>query len=148
MSTAADTAARGTVRVMRKYAAEPDRVFDAWLDPAKAGRFLFATPTGRMVKIEIDPRIGGKFLFIDRRDGTDVRHEGEYLEIDRPHRLSFSFSVPQYSAEKTTIRIDIAPLDLGSVVTLIHDGVFEDYIARTEQGWIMILNGLAETLMP
>ncbi len=143
-----NTAARGTVRVMRKYAAEPDRVFDAWLDPGKAGKFLFATPTGTMVKAEIAPHVGGKFLFIDRRDGIDVRHDGEYLEIDRPHRLVFSFWVPQYSMKKTTIQVQVCPLDLGSVVTLIHDGVLEDYIARTEQGWTMILNGLAETLMP
>jgi uncharacterized protein YndB with AHSA1/START domain len=144
----ADATTRGTVRVMRKLAAAPDRVFDAWLDPAKAGKFLFTTPTGTMAKAEIDPRVGGKFLFVDRRDGVDVRHEGEYLEIDRPYSLVFSFSVPQYSTEKTTVRVDIAPLDLGSVVTLTHDGVFEDYIARTEQGWTTILNGLAETLMP
>jgi len=143
-----NTAARRTVRVMRKYAADPDRVFDAWLDPGKAGRFLFATPTGTMGKTEIDPRVGGRFLFIDRRDGTDVRHEGEYLEIDRPHRLVFSFLVPQYSTDKSTIHVQVCPLDLGSVVTLTHDGVFEDYFARTEHGWTMILNGLAETLMP
>jgi uncharacterized protein YndB with AHSA1/START domain len=143
-----NTTARGTVRVMRKYAAEPDRVFDAWLDPGKAGRFLFATPAGTMVKTEIAPRVGGNFLFVERRDGTDVRHEGEYQEIDRPHRLVFSFCVPQYSTEKTTILVQVCPLDLGSVVTLTHDGVFEDYLASTEQGWTMILNGLAETLMP
>lgn len=143
-----NTTAGGTVRVMRKYAAEPDRVFDAWLDPGKAGKFLFATPAGTMVKTEIDPRVGGRFLFVDRRDGSDVRHEGEYLEIDRPHRLVFSFLVPQYSTEKTTIQVQICPLDLGSVLTLTHQGVFEDYIVRTELGWTMILNGLAETLMP
>ncbi len=144
----ADCTTRGIVRVMRKYAAEPERVFDAWMNPAKARRFLFATPAGRMVTAEIDPRVGGTFLFVDRRDGTDVRHEGEYLEIDRPHRLVFNFRVPQYSIEKTTIQVQICPLDLGSVVTLTHTGVLEDYLARTEQGWTMILNGLAETLMP
>jgi hypothetical protein len=37
---------------------------------------------------------------------------------------------------------------LGCVVTLTHEGVFEDFVTRTEQGWTMILNGLAETLMP
>ncbi|HTJ64350.1 MAG TPA: SRPBCC domain-containing protein [Alphaproteobacteria bacterium] len=147
-SAAASAPNRATVRVARKYAADQDRVFDAWLDPTKAAHFLFATPAGTMVKVEIDPRVGGRFRFVERRDGTDVEHRGEYLEIDRPHRLVFSFWVPQFSAEKTTIQLDFAPLDLGCVVTLTHEGVFEDFAARTEQGWTMILNGLAETLMP
>ena len=139
---------RATVRVPRKYAADQERVFDAWLDPAKASRFLFATPTGRMIKAEIDPHLGGRFLFVERRDGTDVEHHGQYLEIDRPHRLVFSFWLPQYSSEKTVVELDFAPLDLGCVITLTHEGVYEDFIARTEHGWTMILNGLAETLMP
>jgi uncharacterized protein YndB with AHSA1/START domain len=143
-----NTVPRGTVRVSRKYAADQDRVFDAWLDPAMAAHFLFATPTGTMVKAEIDPQVGGRFLFVERRDGMDVEHHGEYLEIDRPHRLVFAFWVPQFSAEKTTVQLDFAPLDLGCVVTLTHEGVFEDFVTRTEQGWTIILNGLAETLMP
>ena len=143
-----NTAPRVTVRVTRRFSAVPERVFDAWLDPAKAGRFLFATPTGTMVKVETDPRPGGAFTFVDRRDGVDVVHSGKYLTVERPSGLTFTFSVPQFSADSTTVRIDIAPVDLGCVLTLSHDGVYEDYAGRTESGWTTILNGLAEALMP
>ena len=86
-----------TVRVTRRFSASPERVFDAWLDPAKARTFLFATKTGEMVKAETDPRVGGRFTFTDRRDGVDVDHMGEYLTIDRPRKLVFTFVVPLYS---------------------------------------------------
>lgn len=135
------------VRVTHRYDAAPEKVFDAWLDPKIAGRFLFATPDGQMVKAEIDPRVGGHFNFTDRRpDMGDVEHVGSYLEIDRPRRLVFDFAVPAYEATKTVVTIEIAPSGSGSELTLTHDGVFEQYVTQTQQGWGMILDGLANAL--
>ena len=70
------------VRVTRRFGASPERVFDAWLDPERAGRFLYATAEGEMVRVEIDARVGGRFVIVERRDGQDVEHTGEYLEIE------------------------------------------------------------------
>jgi uncharacterized protein YndB with AHSA1/START domain len=126
--------------------AAPERVFDAWLDPARAGKFLFATATGRMVRVAIDARVGGRFAFVDRRDGEDVEHVGEYLEIDRPRRLVFIFAVPKFSAQATRVAIDIVPAGSGCTLTLAHEGVLPDYADRTEVGWTGILDGLAGAL--
>jgi len=134
------------VRVHRRFDASAERVFDAWLDAERAAKFLFATPTGVMVRSEIDARVGGRFCFVDRRDGVDVEHVGTYLEIDRPHRLVFEFGVPQFSAELTRVSIDIVALGTGCELTLTHEGVLLDYVDRTRQGWTGILEGLAGAL--
>jgi uncharacterized protein YndB with AHSA1/START domain len=137
----------GQVRATHRYEAAPETVFDAWLDPKIAGRFLFATPTGHMIRAEIDPRVGGLFNFTDRRpDMGDVEHVGSYLEIDRPRRLVFDFAVPAYDPTKTVVTIEIVPSGSGCELTLTHDGVFEQYVTRTRQGWGMILEGLAKAL--
>ena len=136
-----------TVRVTHRYAQSPERVFDAWLDPAIARKFLFTTPTGEMVRAEVDARVGGGFTFTDRRDGQDVDHVGTYKAIDRPRRLVFSFGVPLYSAEMTEVEIDIAPTDDGGAeLTLTQRNILPDYLERNVQGWTMILNGLAAAL--
>ena len=135
-----------TVGVVRRFDASPERVFSPWLDPKMAAKFLFATPTGRMMRAEIDARVGGKFTFVDRRDGEDIEHIGEYLEIARPHRLAFTFAVPKFSSQRTTVSIDIVPGGAGCTVTLTHAGVLPDYASRTEEGWTRILDGLAAAL--
>jgi uncharacterized protein YndB with AHSA1/START domain len=140
------TPSRVSIRVTRAFGASLERVFDAWLDPARAAKFLFATPTGAMVRAEIDPRVGGRFCFVDRRDGEDIEHVGTYLEIDRPRRLVFSFGMPKFSSELARVTVEIASRGSGRELTLTHDGVLPDYAARTEGGWRMILDSMANAL--
>jgi len=133
------------LRITRQFDAPAERVFDAWLDPKTAGRWLFATPTGKMTRVEIDARVSGKFLLI-RRDGDDVEHVGEYLEIDRPRRLVFTFKVPKYSSENTRVTVEITPAGSGCELTLTHHNVLPEWNDRTREGWTMILNSLAGQL--
>jgi uncharacterized protein YndB with AHSA1/START domain len=140
------TDVRPIVRVTHPFEASAERVFDAWLDPKTAGRWLFATPTGQMVRVEIDARVGGRFIFVDRREGEDIEHCGEYLDIDRPRRLVFAFGVPKYSPEMTHVRIEIVPREAGCQLTLTHEGVLPEYTSRTQAGWTEILARLAAVL--
>jgi uncharacterized protein YndB with AHSA1/START domain len=137
------SAALPRVVVTRRYAAAPERVFDAFLDVSIARHFLFATANGEMITAEIDARVGGRFTFTERRpDMGDVRHIGEYLEIERPRRLVFTFGVPQFDPRMTTVRNEIRPDGDGCELTLVNDGVPPDYAERTQDGWSRILAGL------
>ncbi|HSN16621.1 MAG TPA: SRPBCC domain-containing protein [Gammaproteobacteria bacterium] len=135
-----------TVRVTRRFKASPERVFDAWLDPVKAKTFLFATPTGEIVKADIDARVGGRFSIVDRRDGMDVEHTGEYLELVRPRRLKFTFRVPKFSAADSWVTLDIMPVDGGCELILTHEGVLAEYADKTPEGWGMIFDRLTASL--
>ncbi len=135
-----------TVRVTRRFKASPEQVFDAWLDPDKAQRFLFAVPGGEIVRTDIDARVGGGFSIVDRRDGEDVEHVGRYLEIDRPRRLKFTFRVPKYSSADSWVTLDIAPVAGGCELTLTHEGVLVDFADKTPEGWGMIFDALTALL--
>ncbi|HEX5110037.1 MAG TPA: SRPBCC family protein [Vicinamibacterales bacterium] len=133
-----------TVQVVRRFDAAPERVFDAWLDPAKAKRFLFTAPGGEIVRCEIDARVGGTFTIVDRRGSEDIVHTGQYLEIRRPRRLAFTFFVERYSTRPDHVAIDIVPVDSGCELTLIHEMSPDaaEYENQTREGWTMILDGL------
>jgi uncharacterized protein YndB with AHSA1/START domain len=125
----------------------PERVFDAWLDPQVARRFLFATPTGEMIQADVDARVGGKFVFVDRRpDMGDVLHTGEYLEIDRPKRLVFTFGVPAFDPGYTRVEVEITPTAAGCDVHLTQRDVPDEWADRSKQGWSMILDALEAAL--
>lgn len=140
------------VIVTHHYDLPAEQVFDAFLDVETARRFLFATATGEMIRAEIDATVGGRFTFTDRRPdmgqstGGDVLHTGQYLEIDRPCRLVFTFAVPQFSPAYTKVTVEIAPAGDGCDLTLTHDGVPPEYAERNVEGWGKILAGLAPAM--
>ena len=135
--------------VSRDIAASPERVFDAWIDPAVARRFLFATPDGEMLTCEIDARVGGRGLIVERRASGDARHRLLFEEIDRPRRLVFLFAAdPAEEGQWTRVTIEIAASPPGARLTLTHemDPAWAAYEEQTRHGWTMILDTLSRTI--
>jgi uncharacterized protein YndB with AHSA1/START domain len=135
--------------VTRDIAVPPEAVFDAWLDPAIARHFLFATSDGEMLACEIDARVGGRALIVERRASGDAHHHLLFDEIDRPRRLVFRFRAdPAKEGEWTRVTIDFAPHEGGTRLTLTHemDPAWTAYEQQTRKGWTMILASLATIL--
>ncbi|HEX2076299.1 MAG TPA: SRPBCC family protein [Longimicrobium sp.] len=139
-----------SVRVTRRYAASAERVFDAWLDPALIGRWMFgpALRDEEVLRIQVDARVGGGFSFLVRRDGQEIDHVGTYREIDRPRLLVFTWGIEGESRDESQVVIEIAPLESGCQLTLTHemDPKWAEYAARTEAGWTRMLEALGRVL--
>jgi two-component system, cell cycle response regulator DivK len=136
------------VRVTRTFAAPAEAVFDSWLDERTVGEWLFATAEGEMVRIEIEPHVGGRFEIVERRDGEEVLHTGIYEEMARPLRLAFTLEVPKYSQNKERVGIAITPSGDGCELVLVQT-VSPGAPASAEQierGWETILDALATRL--
>ena len=132
------------VRVTHGFSASAERVFDAWLDSSRIGRWLFATPTGEVIRADVDPRVGGFFNVTERRDGEDVEHIGEYVELDRPRRIVFLFQVPKFGPDRDRVIVDIKALATGCEVTITHELAPADAEVKesVHRGWTDILHGL------
>ncbi len=158
---------RANVRVARKFKASPERVFDAWLDPRIAGRWLFATASRPMTLVRIDARAGGAFRFVDRNDGEHIEHAGVYIEIVRPRRLAFTLSLENHQQVMTRVVTEIVPLtgdvgwphavrtegartlgDTGCELIVAHEDVPAEFASNIEARWTGMLYGLGVTLDP
>lgn len=137
-----------TLNVAHTYNASPCAVFDAWLNPEIAKRFLFATDEGRVIRAEIDPRVGGHFLVVDRRVTGDAFHYGVFLELRRPRRMVFCFSVAEHDHNADRIEIDIDQVGDGTRLTLSHEMCAEwaQLEEQTRQGWVHVMEGLEREL--
>lgn len=136
------------VQARHRYNASADRIYETLMDPNKAKKFMFSTLTGKMIKAEIEPKVGGGFTFIDRRPEGDAAHYGVYVALEKPKQIAFDFSVQKGSPESDRVTIDIVTLKQGCEVTLTHEmkKEFEHLEERVQEGWDGILDGLGSAL--
>lgn len=134
------------VRVSRHLEAPPEAVYDAWLDPVGSGKWLFATPTGNIVRAEVDPRVGGQFIYVDQRPEGEIEHVGTYTVLERPGHIAFDFNVTG-SSQPTHVDIEIRPAPQGSEIVLVQEGVPGEHLNRTLLGWQNILARLESNLV-
>lgn len=134
------------VTTTRRFDAPPESVFDRWLDPSRAGDWLFATSTGHITRIELDGRLHGRFTIARRCDGEEEVHTGSFLKIDRPRHLMFTCSTGSSPGDPVTV--DIEPSDSGCELTLSQtiDPDCADFAEQTRKEWRDMLDRLAGTL--
>ncbi|TLY57071.1 MAG: hypothetical protein E6K48_15420, partial [Gammaproteobacteria bacterium] len=140
--TLSPTLRAASVRLSRQVSAAPERIFDAWLNADEARTLLFAGPIGAAIRSEIDARVGGAFLIVRHRDGKDVEYSGEYLEIDRPHRLVFSLFVEEYAQRDDRVILELAPVAAQSLLVLTHELSLPNPAdkSRIQRGWAIVLD--------
>jgi uncharacterized protein YndB with AHSA1/START domain len=72
----------------RRFAAAPDRIFEAWTEPEHI--MCWWDPTGaRLAECEVDLRPGGRFRFINGGSHGSPEFAGVYREVARPKRIVF-----------------------------------------------------------
>jgi uncharacterized protein YndB with AHSA1/START domain len=140
------------VQVTRSFHALPERVFDAWLDPAWIAVWMFG-PRVRdeeLVKLELDARVGGTFSFVVRRGEQTIDHVGRYVEIERPRRLVFTWAVAPEPIDSSRVLVELTQLEAGSELTLTHELAPEwsDFADRTREAWSKMLDALATAVEP
>jgi uncharacterized protein YndB with AHSA1/START domain len=135
------------VYVKKVINAPIERVFDAWLDADTLANFMLPKPGMPIPRTEVDARVGGKFVCYMAGDDGEIPVGGEYLEIDRPNKIRFTWESP-FSADGSTVTINFqAVTDDSTEIELLHlVFISEENRGDHEAGWNNIMETLAEQL--
>lgn len=106
------------VRFERRFDVDREKVFDTLTKPDQ-----MLVWWGDDAEIEVDLQVGGRWTIIRHEDGVEYLATGEYLEVERPSLLKYTFGMPQFSPNSDTITITIDEDGDGSRVTFEHSGV-------------------------
>lgn len=138
------------VTVTQTFSLAPEKVFDAWLDIAQISKWMFGPNIRdeKIVRMKLEPKVGGKFSFVVTRNGEEIDHVGRYLEISRPNKLVFTWGIDYESEEESIVTITIAPTAEGCKLTLNHQlhPKWQTYAGQTQKGWQYMLSKLHEIL--
>jgi uncharacterized protein YndB with AHSA1/START domain len=121
-------------------------VFDAWVDPRLMAIWLKPRPDV-ITTVAVDSRAGGTLRVTMQAGSREEIHEGVYRLIDRPNRLSFTWSSAPAGVD-TVISISFLASDQGRTMLLLtHDGLRDRAAAENHrEGWRRILDSLAALL--
>ena len=128
-----------------------EELFRALTEPTELAKWWgpagFSTP-----EIELDLRVGGGYRFGMQPPDGDLFHlAGEFLEIDPPRRLAYTFrwEEPDPDDRETVVRLSLAALGDATRVALWH-GEFatQARLALHASGWTDSLVKLRESLEP
>lgn len=140
-----------TAHVTRHIKASPERVFDAWLDPELLGQWMFGANVREeeVLHLKLNPIVGGSFSFLVRRGDAEFEHIGEYLEIDRPRRLVFTWGVRQdEGTEFSRMIVEVAPSEGGSELKIAQEMTpkWADFVEHAQGAWQRMADALALVL--
>lgn len=136
-----------TLNVSKTINAPIEKVFDAWLDPKMLAQFILPMPGMPQPKVTNQPVQGGRFSIVMRVGDNAIAHSGEYLQVNRPNSLIFSWISP-YSIDGSTVTIAFTKADEDRTNVELTYVRFIDEQARSdhEEGWTNILDALNEMM--
>ncbi len=136
------------VVVQRYIPASPDVVYDEWLDAEGMADWMCPRPA-RPTRIELDPRVGGRYVIDIFDEGVELSITGEYLELTRPDRLRFTWfcSLWEPSDPHSIVTVTLEPHDDAlTLMTIHHVQIPPEVVDAHRHGWTLIGQQLEDSL--
>jgi uncharacterized protein YndB with AHSA1/START domain len=131
------------IRIERVLPAPIQDVFDAWTDPASMAEWM--SPVGH-AEAEVDLRVTGRFKVSMIGETTRIEHTGEYLVVNPPHELSFTWQSLYTGAKPSVVTVFFQAEGEETRIVLTHRRLPEGHLGPHTQGWEAMITRLAVLL--
>jgi uncharacterized protein YndB with AHSA1/START domain len=135
----------GVLVVRRLLPVPRERVFAAWLDPASLAQWM-RPGDATSATAEVDPRVGGKFRIVMAHGRGAEEHWGEYLAIQPPALLSFTWVSSHTDLRPTVVTVELRERDGGTELILTHRRLPPAQVDAHRAGWTDIVRKLDAVL--
>lgn len=124
--------------------APPAEVYDAWLDEAALRDFMCPGDC-IATEVSVDPRLGGGFRFVMSFPDRETDITGEYIALDRPDLLSFTWR--HSGGVDSVVAVVFEPHGAGeTLMTITHSRLPAELVQDHSGGWGSISEKLAARL--
>jgi len=134
----------GVIEIRRRLPAPAAEVFRWWTEADLLREWM--SPVGT-VEAQVDLRVGGALRIVMRAEGTVIEHFGEYIEIDPPRRLVFTWASPFTGEEPSLVTLELEPGGADTTqLLLVHSQLPEPVAKSHRDGWGTMLDRLSGKL--
>jgi uncharacterized protein YndB with AHSA1/START domain len=140
MSTA--TAVKPSLTIKRRFKAPPEKVYAAWIDPAKMSRWL-GPPNVIKVNATTDAVVGGRYAIQMIVPDDEHNVSGVYREVVPNRKLVFTWAWRSTPERESLVTVTFTPDGDGTLMTLHHEQFFDEAARDShEKGWTVIVERL------
>jgi uncharacterized protein YndB with AHSA1/START domain len=128
----------------RLIAAQPEQVFDVWLDSSSPGGPWYGAK-----RAIVQPQVDGLFYHCVEFQGREWAHYGRFTILDRPSCIEHTWVSEGTRGLESVVHLTFEKSREQTLVTLRHSNVPDDDFGRQHaQGWDFVLGAIAQRLSP
>jgi uncharacterized protein YndB with AHSA1/START domain len=133
--------------VRRRIPATREEVFDAWTSPEGMREWMCPGNTVS-ADVRIDLRVGGSLLIVMRDPDNVYEHRGEFMIIERPGKLAFTWIAQGTDFQPTLVTVEFfAASEAECDLVLTHEKFpGKEVRDRYSRGWGQITERLQQYL--
>jgi uncharacterized protein YndB with AHSA1/START domain len=136
-----------TVKIKRVISSDAHKIFNLWTRPELMAHWMSPYPGKVQCSAEADVRVGGTFKLSMQSDHSTCEIEGQYVVVDPPHLLAFTWCGPPTQNANTLVTVELKSISGGTELTLTHEKLpTVELRAAHEIGWANMFDHLTDAV--